>query len=158
MYERAVDFNESALPKLLNGVIDAAVTHSEADFGNIQLLDSNGHLKIVAHSGLPDWWITYWDTVTIGHCVCGTALAHGERVIVDDVESSQIVAGEALEVHRNAGIRALQSTPLRSSSGHVLGMLSTHYRTVYCPDAKALNMLDLLAAHAVVLIEHTNGS
>jgi len=155
MNGQSASSHASALPKLLNGVLDAAVTFSGADFGNIQLFDSNGHLKVVAHRGLPDWWIAYSDAVTIGQVVCATALSRGERVIVEDVERSPLFAGAALDVQRKADIRAVQSTPLLGSSGQVLGLLSTHYRTVYRPDAKELNVIDLLAAHAIVLIEHT---
>lgn len=147
----------SDLPALLGGVLDVAITLTEADFGNIQLLDSDGHLGIVVHRGFPDWWIEYWNTVTAEHGVCGSSLALGERVLVEDVEQSPIFAGTpALDIQRKAGIRAVQSTPLRGRSGQVLGMLSTHYRTPRRPDAKALKVLDLLAEHATTLIERRN--
>ena len=67
---------------------------SDADFGNIQLLDSkSSQLHIVAQHGFPKWWLDFWDEVQEGQGVCGTALEKGERVIVEDVEKSPIFMG-----------------------------------------------------------------
>jgi GAF domain len=60
---------------------------------------------------------------------CGAALATGNRSIVPDIELSDLVAGsESLETFRQTGIRAVQSTPLVSRDGRLLGMISTHWR------------------------------
>jgi hypothetical protein len=49
---------------------------------------------------------------------------------VDDVRQSPIFIGtQALEVMLAAGAIAVQSTPLISHSGTLLGMFSTHYHT-----------------------------
>jgi GAF domain-containing protein len=59
---------------------------------------------------------------------CGTAARLGSRVIIEDVTQSKIFAGQAaLKVLLDAGVRAVQSTPLLSSSGKLLGMISTHF-------------------------------
>ena len=53
-----------------------------------------------------------------------------------------------------AGARAVQSTPLVSRSGRVLGMFSTHYdRAPQQPTERALRLLDILARQAADLIE-----
>lgn len=145
---------ENELSVVLGGIVDAAIALTEADFGNIQGLDSKGCLHILAYRGFPDWWLEFWDTVAAGKGVCGTSLASGERVVVEDVEQSPIFAGTpALEVQRRAGVRAVQSTPIRGSTGQVMGMLSTHYRRTYRRDAKTERILDLLAAHAAAILE-----
>lgn len=142
------------LPTILGGVLDAAIALAGADFGNIQLLGANGHLKIIVHRGFPDWWVEYWNEVQAGQGVCGSALAQGERVIVEDVAKSPIFVGTpSLDIQLKASIRAVQSTPLRDRSGRLLGMFSTHYRTPHRPEQRTLELLDLLAAHAVALIE-----
>ncbi len=148
---------EGDLGPFLAEVVDAAISITDADFGNIQLLDPDtGDLRIAAHRGFPQWWLDFWDSVTAGHGVCGTALARGERVIVEDVEQSPIFVGtEALEVQRRAGVRAVQSTPLLSRSGSPLGMFSTHYRTPHRPDPRSLALLDLLARQAADIIART---
>lgn len=138
----------------LREVLETAIGFAGADFGNIQVVDAAGHLRIFVHQGFPDWWIDYWNSVCLGHGVCGTSMALGERVIVEDVEQSPIFAGTpALEMQRKAGVRAVQSTPVISQAGQVIAMLSTHYRMPHRPDARTLGLLDLLAAHVATLIE-----
>jgi PAS domain S-box-containing protein len=67
---------------------------------------------------------------------------------------SPIFAGNpALDVLLAAGVRAVQSTPLVSRSGQMLGMFSTHYRVPRRPSESQLRMLDLLARLAADLIE-----
>ena len=146
---------EGNLEPILAEIVDAAIAISGADFGNIQLLDAqSSDLKIVAQRGFADWWLEFWNSVSKGHGVCGTALAHGERVVVDDVERSPIFTGTpALEIQRRAGVRAVQSTPLVSRPGKPLGMFSTHWRKPGRPDARSLRWLDLLARHAADIIE-----
>ena len=146
---------EGNLEPILTEIVDAAIAISGADFGNIQLLDpASSDLKIAAQRGFPKWWLDFWNHVSRGHGVCGTALERGERVIVEDVEQSPIFVGtEALEIQLKAGVRAVQSTPLMSRSGRVLGMFSTHFKMPHRPDDRALRFLDLLARHAADAID-----
>jgi len=55
--------------------------------------------------------------------------------------------------YRRSGIRAVQSTPLRSRSGRPLGMLSTHWRTPHTPTEEDFTFFDVLARLAADLIE-----
>lgn len=143
------------LKPVLTAVVDAAITICGADFGNVQLLDADSaELRIVAQRGFPKWWIEFWNTTCEGRGGCGTALEQGRPVIVEDVEQSPIFAGtRALRMQLKAGVRAVQSTPLLSRSGKVLGMFSTHYKTAHRPDERTLGLLDLLARQASDLIE-----
>lgn len=109
---------EGNLAQVLGEVVETAQALVHADFGNVQLLDPAGDLRIAAQRGFPAWWIEFWDVVSKGHGTCGTALEGRERVVVEDVERSPIFAGTpALEVQLRAGVRAVQSTPLPRSSG-----------------------------------------
>jgi PAS domain S-box-containing protein len=58
-----------------------------------------------------------------------------------------------LASYRSAGIRAAQSTLLRSRAGQVLGMISTHWREPHEPNERELRLLDVLARQAADLIE-----
>ncbi len=148
---------ERNLEPILGEIMDAAMAISGADLGSIQLLDpSSSDLRIVAHRGFPKPWVEFWSRVSLGQGVCGTALEAGERIIVEDVERSPIFAGtQALEVQLQAGVRAVQSTPLVSRSGQPLGIFSTHYRRPSRPDDRSLRLLDLLARQAADIIERT---
>lgn len=146
---------EVNLKPVLTEFVDEAIAVTNADFGNIQLLDpKSGDLQIAAHRGFPQWWLEFWNSVTKGRGSCGTALQSGERVIVEDVENSPIFAGTALDMQLKAGVRAVQSTPLVSRSGKIFGMFSTHYRSPHRPDDRALRLIDLLAIQAADIIEH----
>src|SRR5262249_47977944 len=58
-----------------------------------------------------------------------------------------------LDACRRSNIRAVQSTPLVSRSGRLLGMLSTHWREPHQPRERALRSLDVLARQAADLID-----
>ena len=79
---------------------------------------------------------------------CGTALKSRGRVIVEDVTQSQIFRGTpALEVLLDAGVRAVQSTPLIAGSGFMAGVISTHWSSPYRPSDRDLFSLDLLVSN-----------
>jgi PAS domain S-box-containing protein len=142
---------------VLTEIVDTAIAISGADFGNIQLLDPiSSDLRIAAHRGFPPWWLEFWSSAAKGKGACGTALERGERVIVEDVEKSQIFScTPALDTLRRVGVRSVQSTPLISRSGKAVGMFSTHYRTQGRPEDRVLRLLDLLARQAADIIEHS---
>ena len=60
---------------------------------------------------------------------------------------------EDLAAYRETGIRAVQSTPLLSRTGQVVGMISTHWRQVHTPTEHELRTFDVLARQAADLIE-----
>ena len=53
-----------------------------------------------------------------------------------------------------AQARAVQSTPLITRAGRMLGMFSTHYRTPHRPTPGEIHLLDLVARQAADAIEH----
>jgi PAS domain-containing protein len=99
----------------------------------------------------------FWQRVTAGAgSTCGQVLRDSTRVLVTDIESCEFMAGtqDFLE-YRRSGIRAVQSTPLRSRSGKPLGMLSTHWRIPHTPTEEDFRLFDVLARQAADLIERT---
>jgi PAS domain S-box-containing protein len=138
---------------LLHDILAAAIEITGARMGNIQLLDGDS-LRVAVHQGLPDAVVRFFDSGQT-RAACYAALDRGERVIVDDVATSPIFVGTpSLDVLRAAGVRAVQSTPLISRSGRMLGMFSTHYDYAPArPGDRALRLLDILARQAADLIE-----
>jgi len=151
----AISIGEGDLSSILTEIVEVAVSISGADYGNIQIIDhETSDLKIVAYQGYPNWWLDFWSTVSKGKGTCGTALERGERVIVEDIEQSPIFVGTpSLDIQLKAGIHAVQSTPLISRNGKILGMFSTQYKTAHKPDDRTLNLLDLLARQAADIME-----
>jgi PAS domain S-box-containing protein len=77
-----------------------------------------------------------------------------ERVVITDVETSPLFVGTpSLSVIRNAGVRAVQSTPIVSRTGELLGILTTQWDVPYSPDEHDLRRIDLLARQAADMIE-----
>jgi signal transduction histidine kinase/ActR/RegA family two-component response regulator/PAS domain-containing protein len=142
----------------LREIIDAAIDITDADMGNIQMLDHDGRaLRIAASRGFTQPCLQFLNAVHDGRSAsCGHAMECGARVIVDDVTTSSEFAGTPTrDVLLAAGVRALQSTPLLSRSGQLLGLLNTHYATARVPEQRDLHLLDVLARQAADWIERT---
>ena len=143
-------------PKVcLTAVLAAAIELTGASKGNIQLLDASGALKILVHRGFEAPFLEFFGQVDgATTAACGTALQRASRVLVPDVVTSGVFAGTpALRVLLDAGVRAVQSTPLVSSKGRVLGMISTHFDAPHEVGERELRLLDLLARQAADLLE-----
>jgi PAS domain S-box-containing protein len=145
-----------ALPTLLHAVLDASIGITGAEKGTLQLHDeATGTLRIVAHWGFEQPFLEHFGVVHEGPAVCGEAVRKRERMVVEDVGESPIFVGTpTMAVMRAAGVRAVQSTPITSREGRLLGVFSNHWTRPHRPDARVLRTLDLLARQAADLIEH----
>lgn len=132
---------------LLADILDAAISATGADFGNIQLLNPlTGALEIVAHKGFQAAFLDYFCATHAGQAACGTAMSERTRVVVEDVETHPAFHDTRLQaVMRAAGVRAVQSTPLIDRNGTVFGVLSTHFRTPHQPTEHELHLVDVFA-------------
>jgi two-component system CheB/CheR fusion protein len=136
--------------------LDAAVAIMRAEFASMQLLDpARGELRLLAYRGFDPATVAFWEWVRpASGCTCGAALRAGRRVVVPDVEACEFMAGtNDLAAYRRAGIRAVQTTPLFSRGGRLLGMISTHWRNPHEPSDRDLRLLDVLARQAADLVE-----
>src|SRR5262249_39459183 len=112
---------------LFEHILDAAIAIMHSDFASIQELDpERGALNLVAWKNFHPEAAEIWRVVsTEDASVCGSALRLGERVIVRDVREVEALQGtESLRAFMLSNIRAVQSTPLATRSGRLLGMLS----------------------------------
>ncbi|MGH7929397.1 MAG: ATP-binding protein, partial [Candidatus Binatia bacterium] len=140
---------------LMQDVIDAAIAITRAQRGNLQLFDAeSGVLKTASQRGFEKPFLESFQNVKRGEGACGIAAQRGERVIVEDVLLSEIFAGQpAQQALIDAGARAVQSTPLFSRSGELLGVISTHFAKPCRPEPRDLTLLDVLARQAADFIE-----
>ena len=138
----------------LQEILRVAIEISGADKGNIQLVDPvSGLLNLTTESGFDPSFIDYFSN---GHqpAACDVALETQQRVIVEDVRQSALFVGSpSLKVMKDAGVRAVQSTPLVSSAGNVLGVISTHFSDTRRPTEQELRLMDLLARQAADYLE-----
>ena len=150
--------SESTPQSLYLQILDSAMEVMTSDAACVQMLAANNRsLKLLAWRNFHADCAPFWERVEAGAgSTCSKALSDNRRVVVADIESCDFMAGtpEQLE-YRRAGVRGVQSTPLRSRTGRLLGMLSTHWRTPHTPTDDDFTYFDVLARQAADLIERT---
>jgi PAS domain S-box-containing protein len=141
---------------LYNKLLDAAVKITRSDFASMQMLyPERGELRLLAFRGFTPEAARFWEWVRpASECSCGAALRTRRRIIVRDVDQCDFMLGsEDLVTYHQTGIQAVQTTPLVSRGGKVVGMISTHWSKPHEPSERDLRMLDILARQAADLIE-----
>ena len=146
---------------LFEQILDTAKSLVHSHFASIQMFypehGSDGELLLLGHVGFSEEAARRWEWVTPStKSTCGEALRRRRRIIVPDVRSCDFMAGsEEQEIYIGAGILSVQSTPLVSRSGALLGMVSTHWREPHQLSATELRSLDVLGRLAADVIERS---
>jgi PAS domain S-box-containing protein len=144
---------------LYGQILDTAVAIMRSDYASIQTLyperGPGGGLRLLGYRGFNPQAAQFWEWVRPdSQSPCAVALRMGQRTIVPDVLKCEFMAGsDDLETCLQTGIRAVQTTPLVSRGGQILGMISTHWRAPHEPTVSELRRLDVLARQAADLIE-----
>jgi len=133
----------TGLGELLEEILEATIALQHADFGNVQLYNRQTEtLEIVAQRGFGPEFLDYFRSVPPGMGACGLALRRRQRVIIEDTEADSAYA-PCRAAAAAAGYRAVQSTPMFSRDGELLGMLSTHFWQPHRPSEWNLRLTDL---------------
>ena len=150
--------SESTPESLYAQILGAAMELMASDCASVQMVAADhASLRLLAWRNFHPDSAAFWERVQIGAgSTCSKALTDNERVVVADIEGCEFMVGTADQrEYRRSGIRAVQSTPLRSRSGRPLGMLSTHWRTPHSPTEEDFRFFDVLARQAADLIERS---
>jgi len=140
--------------RTLNAVLDWAIAETRADFGNIQLVHPrDGSLRIVAQRGLPAPFLQFFRIVKNDMSLCAHAMKKAAQVVVPDVTTSRLFSESARRTMLESEALAVQSTPILSSDGCVLGVLSTHYRRPKRSTARQLRRIAEMAVYVGELLE-----
>jgi len=118
----------------LEHTLNAAINLLDAQFGNIQILDlASRTLTICAQRGFKLDFLDAFRTVSIDDgTACGRALRDNVSVLIHDVQQDpEFAPYRALAAA--AGYRAVQSTPVVSSDGKIVGVISTHFHEPHTP-------------------------
>ena len=137
-------------------VLDAAIAVMRSDMASIQMLyPERNELRLLVWKGFHPASAASWERMRLNSgTTCGAALSRGERIVVTDIETCQFIVGTPdFDTYRQSGIRAVQSTPLVSRRGSILGMISTHWREPHQPKEHDLRLLDVLARQVADLFE-----
>jgi GAF domain-containing protein len=144
-------------------IVDDAVVAMRSDFASLQMLfperGSGGELRLLAFRGFNPEAAQFWEWVRAdSKSTCGIALRDRSRVVASNIATCDFMAGsEDQRTYLRTGIRACQTTPLIGSSGKVVGMISTHWRTPHQPSEKDFQLFDALARQAADVIESCSG-
>jgi signal transduction histidine kinase/ActR/RegA family two-component response regulator len=137
----------SDIQQCLEDILDAAIGLSGADKGHFRVFDPCSRtLKVQAQRGFEAHFLAAIETAAPADANDSADL----RVLIEDVTQNPIAGVPTL---LDAGVRALQSTPLISSSGDLLGVIATHFHQPYHPRERDLRFMDLLARQAADYLE-----
>lgn len=132
---------------LLPRVLAGALTLTNADYGNLQLVDpETGALRLVSQFGFDDEFMAHFAVVDDNSSACGRAAKGGQTVIPDVAEDPLFTAHR--DIARAADFRAVQSTPLVDYAGQTIGVVSTHFRHSHAPSDSVLRIMRLYADFA----------
>jgi PAS domain S-box-containing protein len=140
-------------------IVDAAAEVMRSQFASVQALvvDERGDevLDLLAARGFSAEAEKFWRRVRFdSKSTCAIAFRQRKRVVVRDVRESALIAGSAdFGMYVRAGIRSVQSTPLVTRSGRLVGMISTHWSEPHEPGERDLQNFDILARQATDLLE-----
>ena len=125
----------------LDEILAAAMKLLCATRGNVQLIYDNT-LRIVAQSGFSTPFLNAFSAVRADDdSACGRALRQREQIVIEDVEKDELFA-PFRRIAREAGYRAVVSTPVLNWHGTPLGMVSVHFDSPHRPSLQQLAQLD----------------
>jgi two-component system CheB/CheR fusion protein len=137
-------------------IVDAAAQLMQSDAASLQEYDRRREkLKLVASRGFHADAATHWEWLSPRETMsCGQALQDGRRIVFEDIRKLDL-SPEDRDAYASCGVRAVQSTPLVSHSGRVVGVLSTHWSHTHQAGDRAYRAFDVLARWAADLLVRT---
>jgi len=118
------------LQEVLDNLLQHAMMMCGTKAGTLQLVnETNNTLEFAASFGLSDEFINHFRIVTCDDgSVCGRALKKKETIYIDDLTTDKSFA-KHLNLALQNKIISVQSTPLISGSGKIVGIVSVHFST-----------------------------
>jgi len=147
---------EDNLNAFYEQVLDAAIALMRSDMASLQLFDPKENaLHLLTHRGLNSASVKFWQWVKLdSNCCCGMAFKAGQRVIIPNVDTvEEILEAEDYPFFQLSKIKAVQSTPLMSRQGQLMGIIATYWQQPYQPSQQKLHLLDAIARQITDLLE-----
>ena len=147
---------EGAFEAAVRTILRDVVALQGAEFGDLQLL-TNDDLIIVAEIGVTaDFLKTFAVVKSTDGCACGRAIRERKSILIEDVERDAEFANYRSDA-RAAGFRAVQSTPLTTSEGDVIGVVSTLFSNPHVPTPIEMATLKSYAIRAADRLKALGG-
>lgn len=140
---------KAGLQKLLDSAINWGAT-----LGNMQIYNpSNKRLEIVVQRGFNDVFLDNFSSVeTTGTTICAMAFRLGARVCFSDLNQNPRFVLMLAQMG-NPKFNAVQSTPILSKDGLVIGVFSTHFPQPINMTSEMEEALDAIAGKMADQIE-----
>ena len=119
----ATRMGEVSIDTLLAQVLAKVIEITDADAGEISLVEGEDRLVVRAQQGFSERW-AHCEAVRPLACLCGTVVQTGELLRVEDIANSPLATRPACLVE---GHRTYCGLPLRIA-GDVIGVISLHHR------------------------------
>ena len=121
---------DEELNEVLDNLLQQAMIICGTKAGTLQLINKkNNTLEIASSFGLSSEFIEHFKVVNCEDgSVCGRALQKRETIFIEDLTTDKLFA-KHLNLALQNNIIAVRSTPLISSLGNVIGMISVHFNT-----------------------------
>ncbi|MBX7174592.1 MAG: PAS domain S-box protein [Pyrinomonadaceae bacterium] len=144
------------LEEILSEVVESAINITDSDKGNLQLFHpETDTLRIAASRGYDKDFLHYFGIMDKNNtAACTVSLNTLEQVFIPDICTHPIFTDNpALDILLAENIRSVESTPLISSTGQVLGMISTHSTQTNKFSDRELRLMKLIARLSADFIE-----
>jgi GAF domain-containing protein len=142
---------------IIDWLLQRGIDLSQTSLGNVQLMNwEAGYLEIKAQQGFDEGFLGFFERVRIEDgSACARALRNRQAIVIDVIMVDEGFS-PCRQVVSHAGVRAVQSTPILSSSGALLGIISTHFAAPHRPtkiELRELQHAAHLAADALIRVK-----
>jgi len=146
--------NSEELNEVFDNLLQQAMIICGTKAGTLQLINKkNNTLEIASSFGLSPEFIEYFKVVTCDDgSVCGRALQKKETIFIEDLTTDRFFAKHLYLALQN-NIIAVRSTPLITSLGKVIGMISVHFNTPKKLSKNSIEEIDSFCRKAADKIE-----
>ncbi|HVM86967.1 MAG TPA: PAS domain S-box protein [Puia sp.] len=143
------NFNEG-----LEEILSVSIELMGADKGSMQLFDAEKKALVIAsHKGFDRNSLALFKKAAAGiDSAYGYALRTKSQINIQDTETDPLFESFR-QISKKSDFRAVQSTPMYSNDGTLLGVISTYFKKPYHFDTKRLRSIELYARKAESFIE-----
>jgi GAF domain-containing protein len=130
--------NAPGLERALEEILTVALEYMGTEKGNIQLLSKNhNHLELAAHRQHGSAFLRHFQ-LSKSESVLHRAFEDRARLIIPDIRQEASLEGsEDLDILLGDNIQALQSTPMMSRQGQLIGIINTYFSEPHRPSLNA---------------------
>ncbi len=147
---------DTPLGDILSDIVRRVDDTLPAARSSILLVDDEGRLRVGAAGRLPGGFNLLVDGLVAAEGVgsCGTAVARGTTVVVEDTATSPLWASAA-EVVTGFGLRACWSTPVLDATGRAIATFALYYGQPKTPAPDDIALIQRVGQYVRIAVERS---